>query len=212
MHFCVCVPVPYCLTYWFLSTKKIAVKIVRCRESVLGSVMQRCIRMTYQALKPIYLDHPLSLAPSGMYLSSNMDLSTQTENQAHVLQLGMSCRFCLWPCLSPDFLAFAHLSWWTVLHIPCICFYPCMPCSSKPCTTQCKNQPQKFQRRSLLERIVCFQMFFSYHHRGILKYVPISWDLRVPGSIVDIFHSTSLHFTIIAPLYGCTTPFYQWEI
>ena len=82
---------------------------MRHKESILGSVMRRYVRVTCQTLKPIYLDHPLALAPSGTYLHGDTDLSTQTENEAHVLQFGLGCRVCLWPYVSPDFLAVAHL-------------------------------------------------------------------------------------------------------
>lgn len=50
---------------------------------MLGTVMQQYVRVTHWPLKPIYLDQPL--APLGMYLHGDLDLSIQTENRVHML-------------------------------------------------------------------------------------------------------------------------------
>lgn len=144
--------------------------MVRCRESLLGTVMQGYVRVTYQTLKPIYLDHPLAVAPWGMYLHGGLDLSTQTENQVHMLQFGLHCRVCLWFSVSPDCLAVAHLSWWSFAHsmhlLPTFHTLLLEILYSSVQKSIPKGPKEVSLRKSLLG---CFIVFFPFPHRGTLK-------------------------------------------
>ena len=144
-------------------------KRVRCGESMLGTVMQRHVRVTHQPLKPIYLDQPL--APLGMYLHGDLDLSIQTGNRVHMLQ---STRPALQGLPS-------------VLHVPwlsCSCTPLLMNSSAysmhllptfhtlllEALYSVQKSSPKGPKEVSLRKSLLgCFTVLFPFPHRGTFK-------------------------------------------